>query len=78
MIKSNLAKFPKPIGFTFDDQGLLHFGDAPQGPKVESQLDRAIDFLLVWLAKEPQKADDLKERLAAESYLLANCERSKT
>lgn len=59
-IKNNLIRFPTPIGFEFDDEG-LHFGDAPETPKQETQVDRACDLLMVLLAKEPRLSTEIEE-----------------
>jgi hypothetical protein len=78
VIKSNLAKFPKAIGFTFTDKG-FQFGDAPQAPKTESQLDKAMDLLLIWLAKDAVKSEILEEKFVRESisWRTANTAKSK-
>lgn len=44
VIKSNLARFPSPLGFAVDEAG-LHFGTAPEPPRTETLLDKAIDLL---------------------------------
>ncbi|MBE3144041.1 MAG: AAA family ATPase [Planctomycetes bacterium] len=79
VLKSNLDKFPDPIGFTFDDNGLIHFGDAPEAPKVETQLDKAIDLLHALLAKGPEKTMVIEEQFrgAAISWRTANTAKKK-
>ena len=61
VIKSNLAKFPKPLGMNIGDAG-VKFGLSPEEPKIETQLDKAIDMLKTLLDKEPlQQSEVTKE-----------------
>jgi replicative DNA helicase len=60
VIKSNLARFPDPIGITIDDTGIF-FGQAPTPPKIETQTDKAVDLLTALLYDEPMKAADLEQ-----------------
>ena len=39
----------------------MRFGDAPEAPRTESQLDRAIDLLRALLATEPVPAKSVEE-----------------
>jgi hypothetical protein len=59
VIKNNLARFPEPIGFRIDDTGLV-FGDAPEPPRQETQLDRATDLLQALLGDGPMPSTDLE------------------
>jgi len=59
-IKNNLARFPTPIGFEFDEEG-LHFGDAPEPPRQETQVDKACDLLQALLAKGPIYSTEIEE-----------------
>lgn len=59
VIKNNLGRFPDPIGLTIGAAGIA-FGNAPERPRQESQLDKACDLLLSLLAHQPVKADELK------------------
>lgn len=59
VIKSNLAKKPKPIGFTINDT--IEFTDAPEKPRNDGPQDRAMDLLLSLLAKGPMKASDIED-----------------
>ena len=58
VIKSNLARFPDPLGMTLDDKGVV-FCDAPEPPKPDSVVDKAADLLLSLLRREPMNADDV-------------------
>jgi len=57
-IKNNLAPFAQPLGFEISEEGLA-FGDPPQEPHTETQLDRASDLLLSVLAHGPVSANDV-------------------
>jgi len=60
VIKSNLGRFPEPVGFAIDDNGPV-FGAAPEPPKQETQLDRGIELLRAALARGPVQSTDLEE-----------------
>jgi putative DNA primase/helicase len=60
VIKSNLARFPEPLGLTIGDEGLA-FVAAPETPKTETLQDRAADLLLALLADGPVASAELKE-----------------
>lgn len=55
VVKSNLAKFPGPVGITIDEQG-VKFGLAPEPPRVETVADKAADLLQALLKDGPQPA----------------------
>ncbi len=68
VIKSNLAKFPEPIGFEIfplpdnsDYPELIFSIDAPERPKTETVHDKALDFLRVSLARGPRLRKELEE-----------------
>lgn len=61
VIKSNLARFPESIGFSIGDEMELTFGVAPEAPRQETQLDKAIDLLKALLDGEPMWSADLRE-----------------
>ena len=52
VIKSNLGRFPDALGLRISDTG-ISFDAAPQAPKPETQLDKAIDLLRALLASGP-------------------------
>lgn len=58
VIKSNLAKFPSPIGFEIDESG-ISFGSAPRVVKAETTVSKATDLLLTLLGKGPVPSADL-------------------
>jgi hypothetical protein len=60
VIKSNLAKFPGPIGFTIDENGIT-FGEAPEPPRVETVMDKAIDLLTALLTTGPKSVATLEQ-----------------
>jgi len=59
VIKSNLGKFPPALGLHIGDDGLT-FDDAPQAPKVETQIDKAKDLLKSLLDRGPMASIDLE------------------
>ena len=59
-IKNNLARYPKPLGFEISERG-VGFGEAPEPPRIETQLDKSCDLLLALLADGPMPANDLFE-----------------
>lgn len=52
VIKSNLARFPKELGFEITDHG-LHFGKAPAPPVIQTQAGKASQLILDLLAQGP-------------------------
>jgi archaellum biogenesis ATPase FlaH len=60
VIKSNLAPKPEPLGFEVKDGGLL-FGEAPELPRPETQVDRAVELLEVLLRKGPMASTVIEE-----------------
>ncbi|MCA9935613.1 MAG: AAA family ATPase [Ardenticatenaceae bacterium] len=54
VLKSNLAKFPEPIGVQIGTE--VKFGPAPSAPQKYSELDRAMDFLRELLERQPVTA----------------------
>jgi len=59
VIKSNLAKFPDPIGMRISDTG-VSFDKAPEPPHVETLTDKGVDLLLSLLASEPMLATEVQ------------------
>jgi putative DNA primase/helicase len=59
VIKSNLSKFPDPVGVTIDGTG-VKFVDAPETPKIETKLDQAIDLLMALLQANPVAATQIE------------------
>jgi len=57
-IKNNLAPYSPALGFEIKETGLA-FGDPPEPPHVETQLDRACDLLLALLAHGPVAANEI-------------------
>jgi putative DNA primase/helicase len=64
VIKSNLGKFPPPLGLTIDESG-VHFGAVPEPPKIETQKDRATELLISLLEDEPVAASDIESAAKA-------------
>jgi len=68
IIKTNLARYPEPIGIEFlplEPTGvLLRYGDAPQEYREPTKAERCADWLLQFLteAKEPVKPKEIIEQ----------------
>lgn len=76
VIKSNLARFPDPLGFTIDENGIA-FGRAPAPPHKETLEDRAVDLLLNLLAKGPKLAGELQQEIEASGLSWSTAKRAK-
>ncbi len=76
VIKSNLDKFPQAIGMNIDEKG-VHFGTAPEIPRVETVTEKAINLLLVLLADEPMKASEIEEKLKQAGISWRSANRAK-
>jgi hypothetical protein len=76
IIKSNLGEFPQPLGFVVTATGLV-FGDAPQQPKRQTELERARQWLLEILQDGPVLAKEVYELAAAENIAKSTLERAK-
>ena len=76
VIKSNLARFPDPIGFTFGDDGLT-FGQAPEMPKPETQEARAKDLLRALLADGPMETTQLEQEAKGAGVSMETMRRAK-
>jgi len=59
VIKSNLTRFPDPVGLEISDAG-IEFGEAPEKPHEDTPTERAIDLLRSILADEPMKQPDIE------------------
>ncbi len=77
VVKCNLTgQKPKPLGFTIDDGGLT-FGPAPEPPKEETQLDRAIELLQTLLDAGPMAATAIEQEAAGAAVSWATVRRAK-
>ncbi|MEI8132519.1 MAG: AAA family ATPase [Leptolinea sp.] len=76
VIKSNLGKFPKSLGFRIGDQGIT-FGIAPEKQLVETQESKAIDLLKVWLSECAKPSKWLEEEFNAAGISWRTVKRSK-
>ena len=65
VIKSNISKFPEPLGFSVREEGIW-FGDAPTKPQRDTVVGRAMARLRVLLKSGPQPAGDILSILEAE------------
>ena len=76
VVKSNLSKFPEPVGLTINEKGIT-FVDAPKSPRTETVADKAADLLLALLSKGPKRAVDLEEDLKHAGISWASANRAK-
>jgi len=58
VIKSNLDRFPAPVGVAIGEIGVT-FGEAPEAPAKTSAVEDASDFLQGLLTSGPVKAADV-------------------
>lgn len=77
VIKSNLARFPEPIGLNIDSNG-IDFGLAPEPPKREGQLDRAVDLLKYLLIDGAMAQKDIKDEFEGAGISWPTANRAKT
>jgi hypothetical protein len=76
VIKSNLGKKPEPVGLTIDDSGVT-FGAAPEIPRTETVLDKAVDLMLALLADEPLKMTVIEDEFKQAGISTASMRRAK-
>jgi len=76
VIKSNLAKFPDPIGMTINETG-VHFTHSPEAPKTETVADKAADLLMALLGNNPMLATDIEEEINGAGISLVSAKRAK-
>jgi len=62
VVKSNLAKFPEPLGLAIDGDG-VRFTDAPEEPKTETLTDKAADLLMSLLMSKPMLASEIQDEI---------------
>ncbi len=60
VIKNNLAAFPKPLGIAINGNGVV-FGEPPERPHIESQVERAADLLRSLLRIKPMASTALQK-----------------
>ncbi|MCK5307161.1 MAG: AAA family ATPase [Zetaproteobacteria bacterium] len=60
VIKSNLTRFPDPVGLEINDAG-IEFGEAPEKPHEDTPTERAVDLLRALLADGPMKQPDIED-----------------
>jgi putative DNA primase/helicase len=75
VIKSNLGKKPKPIGFTINDT--IEFTDAPEKPRNETRVGQAADLLLALLEKEPKSAAEILDEFEQAGFSKSGLYRAK-
>lgn len=75
-IKSTFCAPPDAIGFSIDDSGIA-FCDAPTEPRKATQVDLAVDFLLIQLKREPQPNKQLEKDASAAGISTITLRRAK-
>lgn len=76
VIKSNISKFPDPIGFIVNGNG-PEFGESPKPPKKDILLDQAKEHLLALLNKNPLPANEVFDALEANGISEKTTRRAK-
>lgn len=76
VIKSNLGRFPEPVGFEILENK-VRFGLAPEPPREDSPMDRAVDLLLSLLQKQPVSYEDIEKEAAGAAISMATMRRAK-
>ena len=76
VIKSNLGRFPEPLGLQITEQGVI-FCDAPQPPKKYSALDEAKDAIRSILGAGPLPAADVEDDLEGRGIAERTAARAK-
>jgi putative DNA primase/helicase len=77
VIKSNLGKFPPPLGLRIDERG-VQFGDAPAPVTKKTQVDGAAVFLRNILRDGPMLAKDVYAEAASAGFSKSSVGRAKT
>lgn len=77
VIKSNLDRFPDPLGFSISESG-LDFGAAPSAPVAETQFEKAIELLKRLLSAGPVQQTDIEEQCTKAGISLSTINRAKT
>ena len=76
VIKNNMARFPDPVGLDIGDLG-LSFGEAPEEPSKYTELDKAADFLLDLLDREPIWQRDVEQEAKGAGLAWSTVRRAK-
>ncbi len=75
VLKSNLEKFPSPVGMTLN--GAISFGQAPEKRQHKSELQEACDFILDMLEHGPVEASTIYQQAEAAGIAVATLKRAK-
>ena len=76
VIKSNLGRFPEPLGLQINDLGVI-FCDAPEPPKTTSALDEAKEALMAMLEDGATSQKEIKEALEGLGISFRTASRAK-
>jgi hypothetical protein len=76
VIKSNLARFPEPLGLQVTEQGVL-FCSAPEPPRSATVIDQAIEALKALLEQGPMPATEVFDELKGMGISKATARRAQ-
>lgn len=76
VIKSNLGRFPTPVGIMITEDGVICC-DPPETPKTETQLDRAVELLLSLLMDEPMLQEEVEDAAKAHGISMTTINKAK-
>lgn len=76
VIKSNLTRFPEPVGLEIGDAG-IEFGEAPEKPHEDTPSERAVDLLRALLDDGPMKQPDIQHEADGAGISIATLKRVK-
>lgn len=76
VIKSNLTRFPDPVGLEISDAG-IEFGEAPEKPHEDTPTERAVDLLRALLDDQPMRQPDIEDEANGAGISQAAMRRAK-
>jgi hypothetical protein len=77
VVKYNLGHKPQPIGMTIHDNGVTFDSDAPDIPRGETQMDKAIDLLHSLLAHQPMAQTEIERQADGAGISMITMRRAK-
>lgn len=76
VVKSNLARFPEPVGMVWKDD-VLRWTAAPEVPHIETVAEKAMDLLRALLENKPQPYEKVEQEFHAAGISYATLKRAK-
>ena len=77
-VKNNLGLSPKEIGLQVTDTGMQLLREVPEAPKPDTVVDRAAEFLLDLLQREPLPKREIESAFESEGLSLAALRRAES